>query len=296
MSGKVLDPSLVSKIDESIISEIRESIPNIIVPAIKEDKVLLEAEIDARGYVGKSYFVRYENDQLVGLEPDFSAEKEILFLAKECQSGNQPFFETITGEHETFEVHFKRLEHQVLIFIHDVTPMLHYREKLLRGNLESYQDIIATLSEGKIELFLEESALEKFLGEHLGSFEVLSAIDIPESRRFVSTIISDYSLPFQSKLLLALSEAATNTIKHSTGGCVKIFQKKEESLIQVLVTDLGSGISINEIPKTILVSGYSSKRSLGKGFLLIRKSADKTRIYTSSHGTSILMEFYYSQD
>jgi anti-sigma regulatory factor (Ser/Thr protein kinase) len=293
MSGTVLDPNLVCKIDQSFIAEIREILPTIHISFAKEEDTLpLESEMDVKCYIGKSLFVRYENNQLHGLRDKFQIEKEIRTLAIECQKENQSFIETITSGCETYEVHLEPLDNYVLIFIHDVTPMLLYREKLCRDNLESYRDIISRLSDEKIQLYLEKDELIQQLGESLGSYNVVTAMDVPESRRFISGFISHYPAPFQSKLLLALSEAATNLIKHSTGGTVQLFHKEKDNMIQVLVTDTGSGIPINEIPKTILVSGYSSKRSLGKGFLLIQKSADKTRIHTSSKGTSILMEFY----
>jgi HD-GYP domain-containing protein (c-di-GMP phosphodiesterase class II)/anti-sigma regulatory factor (Ser/Thr protein kinase) len=294
MSGNILDPNFVCKIDQSFIAELRENLPTIQVPFVKEeDNLSIESEMDAKCYIGQSIFVRFETGQLHGLGDHFQAEKEIRDLAIECQSGNQSFIETITAGSETYEVHFKPMEDQVLIFIHDVSPMLHYREKLTRDNLESFRDIIFRLSDEKIQLYLEKDELIQHLGESLGSYKVVTAMDVPESRRYISSLISHYPAPFLSKLLLALSEAATNMIKHSTGGTVQLFHKEKEHMIQVLVTDTGSGIPINEIPKTILVSGYSSKRSLGKGFLLIQKSADKTRIYTSPKGTSILMEFKY---
>jgi anti-sigma regulatory factor (Ser/Thr protein kinase) len=61
--------------------------------------------------------------------------------------------------------------------------------------------------------------------------------------------------------------------------------------LQVLISDQGSGIPLHELPKTVLVSGYSSKSSLGKGFSLIYQASDEVSIHTSSTGTSILMVF-----
>jgi anti-sigma regulatory factor (Ser/Thr protein kinase) len=294
MSGTLLDPTLVSKIDETLISEIRESLPTHLVTTSEEIDFKSEQEIDAKSYIGKSFFIRYEHDNLIGLEPDFPVKNSILELAKVAQKRNKPFHETITHQLETFEIHFYPISTNVLIFIHDVTPMLMYRHKLMKDTLESYQDVISTLSEEKIQLCLDEIELEQYKGEYVNSIDVRSSSDVPESRRFVSSYISDLSLQLQSKILLAVSEAATNMIKHSTGGKVIIYKK--DQMIQVMVADQGSGIPIHEIPKTILISGYSSKHSLGKGFLLISRSADKIRLHTSSNGTSLLMEFTYPKE
>ncbi len=293
MSGTLLDPTIVAKIDEPSISDLREGLQEYHLTINNEIDLRQEQELDAKSYIGKSIFIRYENRNLIGLEKELSIREKIIELASLAQERNQMFHETIKSEFETYEVHFKPIGSSVFIFIHDLTPMLLYREKLMSDTLESYQDVISTLSEEKMELCLNKMEIEKHKGEFVNSIEVRSSSDIPKSRSFASTIL-DVPPQLKSKILLAISEAATNMIKHSTGGQVLIYRK--DDIIQIIVSDQGSGIPIHEIPKTVLISGYSSKHSLGKGFLLISRCADKIRLHTSPRGTTLLMEFIYKKE
>ncbi|RAK18492.1 anti-sigma regulatory factor (Ser/Thr protein kinase) [Anoxybacillus vitaminiphilus] len=156
--------------------------------------------------------------------------------------------------------------------------------------LKSYQDVIRTLSSNKIHLCMHEQELLAHLGDYIDSMPIHNVNDVPRSRAFVSQYISNYSI-IKSKMevLLAVSEATTNLVKHATEGDISLFFKND--VFQVLVTDKGSGIPLHELPKTILVSGYSSKRSLGKGFSLMSTLSERVVVYTSSEGTKILLEF-----
>ncbi len=293
MSSSLLDPTIVAKIDESFISDLREGLEDDHHRESNEIDLKKEQELDAKSYVGNSLFIRYEDHKLIGLEKNLSIMEKVKELARIAQERNQSFHETIETEYETYEVHFKPNGSSVLIFIHDITSMLIYREKLMTDTLESYQDVISTLSEEKIELCLSKNELEEHKGEFVNSLEVSTSSDIPKSRNFVSNIL-DVPPQLRSKILLAISEAATNTIKHSTGGQVLVYKKDDR--IQVVVSDHGSGIPLHEIPKTVLISGYSSKHSLGKGFLLISRCVDKLLLHTSSKGTTLLMEFIFEQE
>jgi len=146
------------------------------------------------------------------------------------------------------------------------------------------------LSKEKIYLCVHEQELLGKLGDYIGSISIHNVDDVPRSREFVSKYVLNYNVSKSIKeVLLAVSEATTNLIKHATDGEISLFSK--EGAFQVLIADKGSGIPLHELPKTILVSGYSSKRSLGRGFSLMEAFSDKVMVYTSSDGTKILLEF-----
>ncbi|ASS91078.1 ATP-binding protein [Aeribacillus pallidus] len=60
--------------------------------------------------------------------------------------------------------------------------------------------------------------------------------------------------------------------------------------LKVIVEDKGNSIKLSELPKSILLEGYSSKRSFGHGFSIMLKMMDKISIYTSTEGTTIILE------
>ncbi|MFC4768042.1 HD domain-containing phosphohydrolase [Effusibacillus consociatus] len=291
MSGTVLDPLLTAKIDISTISYIRE---NLSYESHSQMDESIETNEDSRNeeksHIGRSFFLQYTSDNQLANHDNALPIDEVSRLAKLSRETKQTFHETIAYNEKTMEIHFYPSNTEVLIFVHDLTPMLEYRMKTTRKVLESYQDVIRTLSDEKIVLCTSEAELKGHLGEYIDSMQVNSAADVPISRNFVSKYIPDFLKPqFHMKIMLAVSEGATNLIKHATDGEISLYSK--ESTFQVLISDKGSGILLHEIPKTLLVSGYSSKRSLGKGFSVMSKSAHKVTVYTSTRGTSILMEF-----
>ncbi|UHA60845.1 hypothetical protein KDJ21_003835 [Metabacillus litoralis] len=69
-----------------------------------------------------------------------------------------------------------------------------------------------------------------------------------------------------------------------------VYIYKKENILRIVVKDTGSGMRIDDIPKATLLSGYSSKISLGHGFSLMLKLMDQIKLATSSEGTTIVME------
>jgi len=54
-------------------------------------------------------------------------------------------------------------------------------------------------------------------------------------------------------------------------------------------------MDFNKLPHMIFLKGFSTKISLGIGFSIIYKFADKIYLSTSKHGTLIAMDFYFQQ-
>lgn len=290
LSGGLLDPFLVVKIDLPAIASIRESLPNEAVSDLKESfRADSPSQPESKGHIGESFFLRYAERLIVNDNLSIPYD-EISRLARLSLSMEQKLHETIEHDDKTFDVYFSPVDSEVMIFVHDISPMLEYKKATQFQILESYQDVILALSSNKIRLCIRREELSAGLGQYIDSMQVNNVHDIPASRSFVSERLPIYHLvQSKMKVLLAVSEATTNVIKHATGGVVSLYCREDS--LQVLITDKGSGIPLHEIPKTILVSGYSSKRSLGKGFSLMSMFSDQIMVHTSSSGTSILMNF-----
>ena len=59
--------------------------------------------------------------------------------------------------------------------------------------------------------------------------------------------------------------------------------------VQVWVTDHGTGIALNQLPRVTLELGYSTKDSLGHGFWLMLRSADSVSLLTGRTGTTLVL-------
>jgi anti-sigma regulatory factor (Ser/Thr protein kinase) len=291
LAGTVLDPELVQKIGLSLISEIRATVGFEEAASEEEERITqdMSRNIEGKQYVGQSALLRY-TDRLINDTNLQLPEEKISQLARFAKESGQKFHEFIELPDKTYEVYFSSYGEEVFIFVHDLTPMLEFKKKTMLQILKSYQDVIRTLSNNKIHLCMQEQELFDHLGDYIDSMRIHNVNDVPRSRAFVSRYISNYPITrSKMEVLLAVSEATTNLVKHATEGEISLFFKN--NVFQVLITDKGSGIPLHELPKTILVSGYSSKRSLGKGFSLMSTLSERVAVYTSSEGTKILLEF-----
>jgi len=292
LAGTSLDPELVNRINVKLITSIREIVgySSAVKEYYGEESIgEISQNLEEKQHIGNSVLLRYTS-YLINETALVLPEKEFSDLAEICKKTKRSFHEYIEFQGKTYEAHFFPYGKEVLIFVHDLTPMLGFKRKTLLQILESYQDVIRTLSKEKIYLCVHEQELLGKLGDYIGSIPIHNVDDVPRSREFVSKYVLNYNVSKSIKeVLLAVSEATTNLIKHATDGEISLFSK--EGTFQVLIADKGSGIPLHELPKTILVSGYSSKRSLGRGFSLMEAFSDKVMVYTSSNGTKILLEF-----
>jgi len=293
MSGKQLDPSLVASVTLETIAALRARFPE------RETDRANEAEPEASdvgeemAHLGESRFLRFRSDER--FDPPVEAElaDRLRPLARASLAGRRGFPEHVRAGERMYEAHFLPSDGEAIVFLHDLTPMLQFRSDFNVELLKSYRDIVQTLTEDKVTVCVRKEELERELGRYVASMEVRTNGDVPRCRAFVAELAERMTDGKQKmKLSLAVSEGATNTLKHATGGVVSVYEKADR--LQVLIADRGSGIPLHELPKTILVMGYSSKRSLGKGFSLMYYSADRLAVYTSPQGTSVLLEFRQS--
>lgn len=297
LSGKVLDPKLIQAITLEMITHLRELI--ITKPLLQESDLIhvdvqsIKEHKEMSGFTGGTVLLKYTgNDSLLDME-DTNLKEQLAILAEHALRVSENFYEVIQSNNKTFEAHFYPENSWVAIVLTDITPALEYREQLHQSTMRSYKDVIATLSKSKIDICLEQQEIEQHLGLPLAQMDIITKSDVSSGRSLVMEYIPEELKINQPKKLmhikLAVSEGVTNLIKHAANGKLSVYSKS--NVLQIYITDQGSGIPIHELPKMILISGYSSKRSLGKGFALMYTSADRIMVHTSSKGTSILLEF-----
>lgn len=297
ISGKVLDPKLIQAITLEMITTVRQLI--ITKPLLQETDLIhvelqsIEEHKEMSGFTGGTVLLKYrDNDSLHDME-DANLKEQLAILAEHALRVSENFYEVIQSKNKTFEAHFYPENSWVAIVLTDITPALEYREQLHQSTMRSYKDVIETLSKSKIDICLEQQEIEQHLGLPLAQMDIITKSDVSSGRSLVMEYIPEELKINQPKKLmhikLAVSEGVTNLIKHAANGKLSVYSKC--NVLQIYITDQGSGIPIHELPKMILISGYSSKRSLGKGFALMYTSADRIMVHTSSKGTSILLEF-----
>jgi HD-GYP domain-containing protein (c-di-GMP phosphodiesterase class II)/anti-sigma regulatory factor (Ser/Thr protein kinase) len=303
-SGTLLDPKLVGVLTIETITHVREELSDLLeIPIYEkqeqeqevkgEKENQLSAHYEAKSHIGESLVVTWENGVYYHTESlpfDANLLDELVTVVKKRQA---TLSETIQEGEFYWEVHGYPMNlDKIFLFVHDMSSMIAYRERLETKILESYENVIHTLSDGKISFYADIETIEQFLGQLQDQMKITTTSDIPKSRAFLDKYIKESDLELQPmKILLAVSEATTNLLKHATGGEIFVYKTKEK--LQILISDKGSGIPLHEIPKTILVSGYSTKKSLGKGFQLMTGFSNGVHVHTSSKGTCIVLDFLY---
>ncbi|MGS2779690.1 HD domain-containing phosphohydrolase [Robertmurraya sp. GLU-23] len=295
-SGKMLDPHLVAKLD---IDHIEMLVETICDPSSHEDVSISVELSENQNMMGSSYISIGNGESIFTQMRDGKVHSTNHIipstfyqkLAEIAIERQEIVHDTFSDQKRTWDIHAHSLGNgDVTIFAHDITPYLGYRKQLEKSILESYVVLVNILSEGKINLHTSSEELMNQLGEFVDDIQVSKNSDVPKSRELIKRVLEKYAPHLDSmKVQVAVTEAVTNVLKHATDGGLCIYLK--ENQLQFFVSDKGSGIPLHEIPKTILVSGYSSKRSLGQGFKMIAKFCDVVQVHTSSHGTQILIGY-----
>jgi anti-sigma regulatory factor (Ser/Thr protein kinase) len=89
-------------------------------------------------------------------------------------------------------------------------------------------------------------------------------------------------------LLIVTGEAITNVLKHAVDGYCLVYRGDDSVVVRI--TDRGPGIHWQHLPATILTTGFSTKVSLGMGFTLMLKLADRIWLSTGPEGTLVQLE------
>jgi anti-sigma regulatory factor (Ser/Thr protein kinase) len=298
-SGTVLDPKLVEKITLSHIEEMLISLEEELVreelTEVSETSEDIYHETDIYTQIGETFYLLVKNGVVFNKKGKPSHEF-VQDLAETALKRKGAVLETCVHHQELYSLHALPVSSQdVVVFVHNITPYMDYRKTLEMNVLESYVNVINVFSQGKIKLLTSLDILQGQLGDLIGQMSIRSASDVPKSRAFMKEILEQYPVTISNmKVLVAVSEATSNIVKHASDGRFAIYQSSTK--LQLLLSDRGSGIPLHEIPTAILIAGYSSKRSLGRGFNLIGNYSDGVQIYTTSEGTCILIEFQLQND
>lgn len=160
---------------------------------------------------------------------------------------------------------------------------LEEKDRLIR---EAYSDIIAAMTGGRL-IILDKDELDRGLFAHGGEEHVLrDPSDLGRARGRLHEALGEG--PRVDDLVLAFSEAATNTLKHAGGGAYRVATRDGQA--RVSVSDSGPGIDFHHLPKATLMPGYSTVQTLGMGFTLMLELTDRLLLRTDEDGTTLVLE------
>lgn len=160
-----------------------------------------------------------------------------------------------------------------------------------------YRDVMHAATQRKFLLIDEEEAFH-FLnkGHILFHGKVRERKDIPTCREAAKESLENASFSSLrlNSLLLVISEATTNIIKHAEEGEVAVTECEDS--LHIIVKDKGPGYVLEDLPNTVLMAGYSTKKSLGQGFTLMMKIVDQIQLALTSDGSILVLSFALKEE
>ncbi|MBC8101583.1 MAG: PAS domain S-box protein [Cytophagales bacterium] len=88
----------------------------------------------------------------------------------------------------------------------------------------------------------------------------------------------------------AVGEASMNSVVHAGGGVGRVYADQAQGLVQVWVSDQGSGIAEESLHRATLERGFTTAGTLGHGFWMILRTIDRIYLLTGPHGTTVVLE------
>jgi anti-sigma regulatory factor (Ser/Thr protein kinase) len=227
---------------------------------------------------------------------DKSVELEAKVLAMRAVSADSRVREQIVsdGGKQFFDIYACPLPDKTCgIVLINITEAIAAERERQRKEWELYKQVLATVTQEKLMLLRDE---ELFLLVRGGETSFAVTVKAPEDLAFLRSRLKEglltAGMPQKSLHLftVAVSEAASNTLKHGTGGTVSLYVYPSEGVCRVVVYDQGQGIMLEDLPRAALQQGYSTRYSLGAGFHVMLQICDRLWISSSETGTKMVLE------
>ncbi|MQL53484.1 ATP-binding protein [Desulfofundulus thermobenzoicus] len=192
---------------------------------------------------------------------------------------------------KVFDLHGVPFDHRsggLLAF--DITGVIEKERKMHQQEMRIYREAIAAVTGWRLHLVNgEEMGKVVSEGIELARGEVRQNHDIPEARRAMREALPVLDSRRQHAIVLCLTEALANALKHAGGGCWQARQSGDT--VRIIVQDRGPGIKTSELARATLMQHYSTKNSLGCGFTLMLYYTDHLYLNTGPSGTALALDF-----
>lgn len=158
-----------------------------------------------------------------------------------------------------------------------------------KEKLNFYRQLLYAATEGKL-LITEREEIEKKVGTQTKSWDIKTARDLSKVRKELTDAAQTAGMEGTriGKFVLGAGEAATNAVKHASGGKASLHTTVDSMVF--MVSDKGPGISALELPEVALKRGYSTAGTLGVGYKVMIKMGDRVYLASGSEGTTVAVE------
>ncbi|RNB54385.1 ATP-binding protein [Brevibacillus gelatini] len=227
-------------------------------------------------------------------DPD--VEREMRRLVGEAIIHGSSLREQIVSQDgkKVFDMYASILPDQTCgIALIDVTTVIAEERKRKRREWENYRDILGVVTSGKLLLLSDE---ELFCLLREGHRSLAMDIQAPEDlallrRSFKSTLEPlGFAATRLLHFLVAVNEAASNTLKHGSGGTIMLYIVPDQQLCRAVIHDQGQGILLEDLPRATLQQGFSTQNSLGAGFHVMLQYCDRIYLSSTAAGTKLILE------
>lgn len=227
---------------------------------------------------------------------DRQIELEMSRLVEEAAASGTSVREQLVSAdgQRVFELYASPLPDQTCgIALIDVTSAILEERRRRSREWEIYRDILGVVTKDKL-LLLSDEELFFLLREGHKSFamDLRAPEHLAELRRSFKRVLEPAGLTDKRLLqfIVAVNEAASNTLKHGTGGTITLHLSADQSLCRAVIHDTGQGIVLEDLPRATLQQGFSTRHSLGAGFQVMLQYCDRVYMGSSLAGTKLILE------
>lgn len=154
-----------------------------------------------------------------------------------------------------------------------------------------YREVFHAATNGKIQLYTPEEMANEWPNLEQG-LPIEREQDVAAVREAARNVALESGVDAERAWDLALcaSEGATNALLHGKGGTAAF--AGDGTSARVRISDRGKGIPLEDLPDATLRPGWSRgpMPSMGHGFVLMYKLADRVYLSTGPKGTTIIIE------
>lgn len=159
-------------------------------------------------------------------------------------------------------------------------------------DFQAYQQVIHVNSKGNLFLIGEAEYQARYDDEEpLMILPIQGKKDVAQIRHVVDDFllerIPNWKNPARNRILLGLTEAVTNVVKHTPGGQVLLYIDKIGPRFHVI--DEGTGLEFNRLSCLLFAKGFSASGSLGAGFPLMIRFFKQILVCSSTMGTKLVL-------
>jgi len=154
------------------------------------------------------------------------------------------------------------------------------------------RDVLASATDGHLFLCSVSEELPSPLTPLFGPVALSKSDGMRELRHEIREASNAAGLSDERciDLVTAVGEASLNAVCHAGAGIGQVFVDRDRGTVQASISDFGSGITVENLPRATLKRGYSSAGTLGHGFKMILQTTDRVYLLTRNTGTTIVLE------